>query len=122
MIAATADTVRRALRSAKARRGVTRCERLLMQATQAPPLLTVPEFAAALRVHPASIYRRIQSGEIRARRIGTAPSGRFRVPLSELERLLEPVVLSPAPGNVSVERRAPDFPAVEAQAPDGEAA
>jgi len=65
-----------------------------MHATQAPPLLTVPELAAALRVHPASIYRRIQSGEIRARRIGAAPGGRFRIPADEVERLLEPVDVS----------------------------
>ena len=51
-------------------------------------LLTVPEFAAALRVHPASIYRRIQSGEIDARRIGAPPGGRFRIPVDELDRLL----------------------------------
>ena len=66
-----------------------------MQVTQAPPLLlTVPELAAALRIHPASIYRRIQSGEIQARRIGAAPGGRFRIPAGELERLLEPVDVS----------------------------
>ena len=92
-----------------------------MQATQAPPLLTVPEFAAALRVHPASIYRRIQSGEIEARRIGAPPGGRFRISADELDRLLESVGSSPTPGNDPVERRAPDFPAVEAQAPGGEA-
>jgi excisionase family DNA binding protein len=62
-----------------------------MHATQAPGLLTVPELAAALRVHPASIYRRIQSGQIRARRLGASPGGRFRIPASELDRLLEPV-------------------------------
>jgi excisionase family DNA binding protein len=62
-----------------------------MHATQAPPLLTVPELAAALRVHPASIYRRIQSGQIRARRIGASPGGRLRIPATELDRLLEPV-------------------------------
>ena len=65
-----------------------------MQATQAPPLLTVPEFAAALRVHPASIYRRIQSGEIEARRIGAPPGGRFRISAAELDRFLEPVDVS----------------------------
>jgi excisionase family DNA binding protein len=62
-----------------------------MQATHQPPLLTVPEFAAALRVHPASIYRRIQSGEIEARRIGRPPGGRFRISADELDRLLERV-------------------------------
>jgi len=62
-----------------------------MHATQSPPLLTVPELAAALRVHPASIYRRIQSGEIEARRLGAAPGGRLRIPATELDRLLEPV-------------------------------
>jgi excisionase family DNA binding protein len=86
-----------------------------MQALQAPPLLTVPELAAALRVHPASIYRRIHSGEIRARRIGAAPGGRLRVPSSEIERLLEPVDSPPAMGAGPVERHAPDSPAVEAQ-------
>ena len=58
-----------------------------MYATQAP-LLTVPELAAALRVHPASIYRRIQAREIRAIRLGPPPSGRLRVPESELDRLI----------------------------------
>jgi excisionase family DNA binding protein len=58
-----------------------------MYATQAP-LLTVPELAAALRVHPASIYRRIQAREICAIRLGPPPSGRLRVPESELDRLI----------------------------------
>jgi excisionase family DNA binding protein len=74
-----------------------------MHATQgAPPLLTVPEFAAALRVHPASIYRRIQSGEIEARRIGAPPGGRFRISADELDRLLDSSVSddgSPAGGS-----------------------
>ena len=68
-----------------------------MHATQVMPLLTVPEFAAALRVHPASIYRRIQAGEIECVRVGSAPGGRLRIRESELARLLEPA-----------ERRAPD--------------
>jgi excisionase family DNA binding protein len=62
-----------------------------MHAKQTPLFLTVPEFAAALRVHPASIYRRIQSGEIDARRIGVPPGGRFRISADELDRLLERV-------------------------------
>lgn len=61
--------------------------RLLMQE---PQLLTVPELAAALRVHPASIYRRIESAEIEAIRIGGSPSGRLRIPETELARILEP--------------------------------
>jgi excisionase family DNA binding protein len=60
-----------------------------MHATRAPQLLTVPELAAALRVHPASIYRRIESGEIEAIRIGAPPSGRLRIPETELNRILE---------------------------------
>jgi excisionase family DNA binding protein len=60
-----------------------------MHATQAPQLLTVPELAHALRVHPASIYRRIESGEIEAIRIGAPPSGRLRIPETELTRILE---------------------------------
>jgi excisionase family DNA binding protein len=84
-----------------------------MQATQAPPLLTVPEFAAALRVHPASIYRRIQSGEIEARRIGAPPGGRFRISADELDRLLESVDSSPTSGADPGERRAPDSRHVE---------
>lgn len=62
-----------------------------MHATQAPPLLTVPEFAEALRMHPASIYRRIQAGEIECIRIGSPPGGRLRIRESELARLLTPV-------------------------------
>jgi len=84
-----------------------------MHTTQAPPVLTVPEFAAALRVHPASIYRRIQSGEIKCIRLGSAPGGRLRIRESELVRLLEPA-----------ERRGPDDlrPAVEPRAHGGQAA
>jgi excisionase family DNA binding protein len=95
-----------------------------MHATQAPPLLTVPELAAALRVHPASIYRRIQSGEIEASRIGAAPGGRLRVPLSEFDRLLEPVGSSPPSGDEEpqLERRAPDSGQSTARALSGEAA
>jgi len=83
-----------------------------MHATRAS-LLTVPEFAAALRVHPASIYRRIQAGEIECVRIGCPPGGRLRIRESELARLLEPA-----------ERRGPDDlrPAVEAPAHSGEEA
>jgi excisionase family DNA binding protein len=72
-----------------------------MQATQAPSLLTVPEFAAALRVHPASIYRRIQSGEIEARRIGAPPGGRFRISADELDRLLGANVEAPRGGEAA---------------------
>ena len=91
-----------------------------MPATQAPPLLTVPEFAAALRVHPASIYRRIQSGEIEARRIGAAPGGRFRISADELDRLLEFVDSSPTLGNDPVERGDPSR-IVDSPAHGGEA-
>jgi excisionase family DNA binding protein len=96
-----------------------------MYATQAPQLLTVPELAAALRVHPASIYRRIESGEIVAIRIGAPPSGRLRIPETELTRILESPSQGvsadgpPAGGSFAgmnpAERRGPDsfWPAVE---------
>lgn len=46
--------------------------------------LTVPEVAEAFRLSSATIYRRIEAGEIPARRIGNS----LRIPSSYLERLV----------------------------------
>jgi excisionase family DNA binding protein len=74
-----------------------------------PEYLTVEEAAKHFRVSLPTIYRRCADGTLPHVRIGSA--GPIRIPLAVLEHLENPV-----------ERRAPDFSAVEAQAPGGEAA
>jgi excisionase family DNA binding protein len=87
-------------------------------ATAEPPAyLTVEEAARHFRVSTPTIYRRCHDGTLPHVRIGTA--GPIRISVSELARVLGS---SPIPGNDSAERHAPDFSAVEAQAPSGEAA
>jgi excisionase family DNA binding protein len=49
--------------------------------------LHVNEVAAELRQHPATIYRKIHSGEIRAVRLGAGHSA-LRIPVAELEAWL----------------------------------
>ena len=48
-------------------------------------LLTTVEVAAMLRIHPSSVRRWIERGEVEAIQL---PGGRYRVPRSEVERLL----------------------------------
>jgi excisionase family DNA binding protein len=59
-----------------------------MDAAKSPHLLTVKEAADAIRVSKDSIYRRIESGELPARRIGR--HGPLRIERDELDRLLRP--------------------------------
>jgi excisionase family DNA binding protein len=59
------------------------------QALQEPqPLLTVAEFAAALRLDPSTVYRAAAAGEIRAVRLSEKLGASIRIPASELDRLL----------------------------------
>lgn len=41
-----------------------------MQTAATPSLLTIPETAALLRVHRATLYRAVARGELDARRLG----------------------------------------------------
>ena len=57
---------------------------------QAPrvALFTVPEVAGALRLTPKAVYNRVESGELRAVRLGSGPRAPVRIPASELARYL----------------------------------
>ena len=48
-----------------------------------PPMLTVPEVAATLRVDPATVYRWCRSRELESVRV----AGTVRIPADALERL-----------------------------------
>jgi excisionase family DNA binding protein len=56
-----------------------------------PELLTVREFATALRLDVSSVYRMARAGELRAVRISTRPGSSVRIPRSELVRVLAPL-------------------------------
>ena len=57
-------------------------------ATQVPELLTVAEAAAAVRSHRSTIYRRVQSGDLQAFRLGKGRSAPIRIPAPSLAALL----------------------------------
>ena len=48
-----------------------------------PPMLTVPEVAATLRVDPATVYRWCRSRDLESVRV----AGTVRIPAAALERL-----------------------------------
>jgi len=48
--------------------------------------LTVNEAAEILRVTPETVYQRIKSGDVKAAK----PFGEYRIPQSEVDRLLAP--------------------------------
>jgi excisionase family DNA binding protein len=54
-----------------------------------PALVTPAEAAAVLRVSVASVYRAIRSGEISAARLTGKKRGALRIPVSELQRVVE---------------------------------
>jgi Helix-turn-helix domain len=62
-----------------------------MQATgpknELPPLLTVQEVAAALRLDPSAVYRAAQRGDINSVRPNARADYSVRIPLAELRRL-----------------------------------
>ncbi len=59
--------------------------RIAATTATAHPLLTVGEFAAALRVSKESVYRWRADGRLR---VVVLPSGQVRIPRSELCRIL----------------------------------
>jgi excisionase family DNA binding protein len=67
-----------------------------------PPLLTVPEVAALLRVDASTVYRAVRRGELPAVRLGGRGTS-VRIPASALEELL-------SPASVSARRRAGQAP------------
>jgi excisionase family DNA binding protein len=71
--------------------------------------LTVAEVAALWRVSAPTVYRRVAAGDVPHIRLGS--DGPIRIPAA--------VVM---PEETPLERRVPDFPAVEARAHGGEAA
>jgi excisionase family DNA binding protein len=56
------------------------------------PLMTIDEAAMQLRVHPATVRRRIASGELEAVRLGRGDGRSIRIPSRALEALLVPAV------------------------------
>lgn len=52
---------------------------------EVPRLLTVPEFAAALRVDRATVVRWIKAGDLAAHK----PGRDYRIPVTELARKLD---------------------------------
>jgi len=67
-----------------------------MSILQDSPLLTVREAADRLRVSPQLVYRRIESGELQAVRLGAGPKAPIRITSIDLAEFLRP------------ERREPD--------------
>jgi len=51
-------------------------------------LLKVEEAARLLRLSAASVYRRVETGELRAVRLGSGPCAPVRIEAEELERYL----------------------------------
>jgi len=67
-----------------------------MSALTTARLLTVPEAAKLLRVHRATVYRKIEDGDLHAVRLGRGKS-HFRIPEDELTRwLFDPAESNPA--------------------------
>lgn len=63
-----------------------------MNTEQRTPLLTVREVAHRLRMHPMTVYRKIDRGEIPAIRLGTGPSAPLRIEEATLRELLQPAI------------------------------
>jgi excisionase family DNA binding protein len=51
-------------------------------------LLTVKEVAKLLGLHPVSVYRRCQSGELEHFKLGTGPKARVRIPRDAVIRYI----------------------------------
>jgi len=51
-------------------------------------LLTVKEVARLLGLHPASVYRRCQSGELESFKLGDGPKAGIRVPRDAVVRYI----------------------------------
>lgn len=51
-------------------------------------LLSVKEFATILRIHPSTVRRAIIYGRIHAFRVGIGLKASFRIPKSEVERMM----------------------------------
>ena len=49
-------------------------------------LLTVPEAANLLRLSPATVYDKVEAGELAAVRLGHGPRPRIRIEADELRR------------------------------------
>ncbi len=56
--------------------------------TDVPALLTVKEWAAALRCSESTVWRRVNSGELAAKRLGSLHGSAVRIPVSELRHFL----------------------------------
>lgn len=61
---------------------------VFMQDTDIKDFFTIKEFAAKLRVHPNSVRRSIKAGRIMAFSFGTDKKRTFRIPSSEIERII----------------------------------
>ena len=63
-------------------------ERVAVIAAPEDQLFTVDEVAERLRLHPDSVYRRVETGELRAVRLGAGLRAPIRIAAEELERYL----------------------------------
>jgi len=52
------------------------------------PFYSVAEFAEKLRVHPNTVRNAIHSGRISAFRVGSGKRSMYRIPGSEIERMM----------------------------------
>ena len=76
--------------------------------THDAPFVTVAELAAYVRLTRRTIYREIESGELRVRRFGLR--GTIRIPIEEAQRYAGEAPYPPAPpahGKVSPKRHPP---------------
>jgi excisionase family DNA binding protein len=93
-----------------------------MDATRSSELLRIPEAAERLNVSRASVYRWIEEGRLPAVQLG-GRGAPLRIPEAELGEWLNErrtfTDVGATGTHPRIERRAPDDPAVEAQAPAG---
>jgi excisionase family DNA binding protein len=74
--------------------------RIAASRTRGDALLTVDEVAERLRISKSSVYRRIESGELPAVRLGTHARAPLRVDAHELGRWLRATPVSTPPPSV----------------------
>ena len=62
-------------------------------------LLTVPEPAAVLRLAPATVYDKVEAGELAAVRLGSGSRPRIRIDADELRRYVRDGAKGHEPGS-----------------------
>lgn len=62
-----------------------------------PDLVTLKDAAEALSCSPGTVRRLIEEGQLAAVRLGGAPTGHYRIRISDLEHALESWRVPPEP-------------------------